>query len=119
MQQELLSELHKIRNDIAHGKLVAEPAAVAERLTALGITVSTADLPELLPLFLNVFGRYSGAYFVPSSLLQVIAALVEGHKAETVCDPCAGVAAVLATIFETTRASRAFAFAPAPAERTR
>ena len=103
MGPELSNELHKIRNEIAHG--LSNPIALVKRLTSLGIQIEPEDIPELVPAIL----RYSGMYHVPSPLVKVIAALVEDGKAGTICDPWAGLGTVLATAQDATRASRAVA----------
>jgi hypothetical protein len=110
MRAELIGEVQRIRNEIANSKLVATPTVVVEHLRESGIQIALEDLPELFPTLSSIFGRHSGTYYVPSSLLQVIAALVEGNKADTICDPCAGIGSVLATLKEATHASRALAF---------
>jgi hypothetical protein len=118
MKPELFSELRKIRNEIAHGARPPEPAALAVRLSELGLSIPAAELPELIPTILKAFGGHAGYYQVPQLLLQVVEKILEGRSAGAVCDPWAGLGAVLATVRDAAHAAKAFAFTQNEAEFT-
>ncbi len=113
MNPDLLSELRKIRNEIVHGLQTPEPAALAERLSKAGLSVAAVELPELIPAILQAVGGHPQ---VPTLLLDVMARLLEGRAAALVCDPWAGLGAVLATVRAATHAAEAVAFTPNKAE---
>jgi hypothetical protein len=110
MKPDLFSELIKIRNEIAHGAATPEPAALAKRLADLGYSVPAKDLADLIPILLRNFGSHAGMQHAPPLVLESVAQLLEGRTARTVCDPCAGLGAVMATARAATRASEALAF---------
>jgi hypothetical protein len=115
MKPELFNELRKLRNEIAHGRH-PDPTDVAERLRELGVSVSSSELPALIPTLLRAFGGYGGQYFVPQVLHQVLTDLVEGRSAQLVCDPWAGLGAVVASLQDATHAKKAIAITQDEAE---
>src|ERR1700730_3280727 len=110
MQPELFKELRKIRNEIANGAKPPEPTALVSRLAELGVSIPAAALAKLVPAVVNAFAAPAGLYEVPRPLLEVLANLWEGRSANVVCDPWAGLGAVLALVREVTQAPKAFAF---------
>src|SRR5688572_29524658 len=102
MNLDLFHELRKIRNGFAHGASNVGHAELANRLSNLGLSISAADLSQLIPTILKAFGGGSPSHQVPHFLLQVIVKVLEGQHAEVVCDPWAGLGEVLATVKETT-----------------
>lgn len=116
MKPELFTELRKIRNEIAHGARPPAPAALAARFSQLGLSISEAELPELIPTILKAFAGNARYYYVPQLLLQVMKKLLDGRSAGVVCDPWAGLGAILATVSDAAHAAKAFAFTQNEAE---
>ena len=116
MKPDLFNELRKLRNEIAHGMASADPVALANRLSALGLSIPAAELPKLIPAILKVFGDRSGIYYVPHLLVQVLSKILEGRSATAACDPWAGIGAVLAAAQEAVHATKALAFTQNEAE---
>jgi len=110
MKPELFKELRKILNEIAHGAKPPEPNALMSRLAELGLSIPAAAVPKLVPAILNAFAARAGLYEVPRPLLEVLGNLLQGRSANVVCDPWAGLGAVLAVVREVTQAPKAFAF---------
>lgn len=116
MKPELFNELRKLRNEIAHGAGPFDAVAVADRLSALGLSIPAKDLPELIPTILKAFGAHAGVYYVPPLLVPVVAKILEGRSAAVTCDPWAGLGAVLAIAREATHATKALALTQNDAE---
>jgi len=110
MNQNLFDKLRTLRNEVAHGRYGFNPAELAKRLSEMGLSIPVADLPEVTALLLKGFGREEGFYYVPQSILSVFAKLLDGRSASIVCDPWAGMGTVLASVLETTQATKALAF---------
>lgn len=111
MNPELLNELRKLRNEMAHGLAPVEPTALAERLTSLGISIPSDELPELMPTILRMFGgHHPGHLHLPPVLSDILTKLLEGRSARTLCDPWAGLGTMLAIAQRALRASRCIAF---------
>ena len=111
MNPELLNDLRKLRNEIAHGLASAEPADLAERLESLKIPIPPDQLPDLVPTILqSIGGRNAGHLHVPPVLSDVVAKLLEGRSAQTLCDPWAGLGMMLAIAQRATSSTRCIAF---------
>ena len=107
MGPDIIAELQRLRNEIAH--LSFDPAIVAKRLSALGLEVPPEELSQITKLIFELFSG-PGSLRVPPVLIQVIEALLEGHQAETVLDPSAGVGSLISTVSAVTNARKALAF---------
>jgi len=116
MKPELFNELRKIRNEIAHGAAVLDPVALANRLSALELSIPAAELSEFIPTILKAFGGHAGVNYVPPLLVRVVKNILEGRSATVACDPWAGLGAIMATIFEATDPEKALAFTQNEAE---
>jgi hypothetical protein len=110
MKPELFTELRKLRNEIAHGTAPLDPAALAERLSVLGLPIPPAELPKLIPTILQIFGGHGGIYYAPNLLAHVVARILDGRHTAVICDPWAGIGAMLATACAATHAAKALAF---------
>jgi len=113
MNKELLNEL--IRNEVVHGAQRFDADKLAKKLQELGITVTLADVPAVIQA-LSTGSPSAGLYYVPQYILDVIGKLLEGHEVRVVCDPWAGLGAVIAALQVTTLAKKALAFTKNPAE---
>ena len=116
MKLELFNELRKIRNEISHGATARDANHLERRLSELGVSIPASELPDLLPKFLKAFGEYPGMYHIPPQLLQVLTMLLQGRKAEVLCDPWARFGAIIDTVREVTKARKAIAFTPSEEE---
>ncbi len=111
MNPELLNELRKLRNEMAHGLAPVDPSALAERLGSLGISISSDQLPELIPTILQTFGGHHASHLhLPPVLSDALPKLLAGRSAQTLCDPWAGIGAMLAIAQRAVSASRCIAF---------
>ena len=111
MNPEILTELRKLRNEMAHGLAPVEPAKLAERLNSLGILIPSDQLPELIPTILQTFGGPHGGHLhLPPVLSDVLPKLLAGRSAQTLCDPWAGIGAMLAIAMRSVTASTCIAF---------
>lgn len=108
MNKKLLNELIALRNEFAHGANTS--VELAKKLEELGITVPPVYIPAMIQLL------SSSSYYVPQFVLDVIGRLLENYEARTVCDPWAGLGAVIATLQDTTSARKALAFTRNQAE---
>ena len=96
---------------MSHGLAPVDPARLAERIKSLGIAVPTEQLPDLIPAILQAFGGHNAGHLhVPPVLTDVVAKLLEGRAAETICDPWAGLGTMLAIAQRSTSSSRSIAF---------
>jgi len=77
-------------------------------LEQLGITITPSEVPAVIQA-LSSGGGSAGLYYVPQSILEVVGKLLEGREARVVCDPWAGLGAVIATLQELTHATKALA----------
>lgn len=108
MRSELKNELENLDSEIPFTPYDA--AALAKRLSSLGPLISTKELPEVYPSIVKKLGR-SGAphsanmYYIPQLLRHVVEKLLEGHSANVVCDPWAGIGEMLATASVVTHAT--------------
>lgn len=113
MNPELLNELRKLRNEIAHGLPPVDVAKLAERLESLGISIPTEQLPDLIPTILQTFGgHHAGHLHIPPILTDVVAKLLEGRSTQALCDPWAGLGTMLAIAQRATSSPRCIAFNP-------
>ena len=87
-----------------------EPTVFATRVSELGLSFSAAELLELIQSIQKAFGNRGGEHHVPQILMQVVIEILKGRSAEVVCDPWAGLGAMLATVREATHSTKAFAF---------
>ena len=111
MKLELLNELRRLRNEMAHGLAPVDPSALAERLNSLGISIPSDQLPELIPTILQAFGgHHAGHLHLSPVLSDVIPKLLSGRSAQTLCDPWAGIGMMLAIAQRAVSASRCIAF---------
>jgi hypothetical protein len=111
MNPELITELRKIRNEMAHGLAPVEPIAIAERLNSLGISIPSDQLRELIPIILRSFGgSHDGHVHIPPILFDVVPKLLSGRSAQTLCDPWAGIGMMLAIAQRAVSATRCIAF---------
>lgn len=111
MNPELLNELRRLRNEMAHGLAPVEPSALAERLNSLGVSIPCDQLPELIPTILQTFGgHHAGHLHLPPVLSDAIPKLLSGRSAQTLCDPWAGIGMILAIAQRAVLASRCIAF---------
>lgn len=110
MNQVLLQELRKLRNEIAHGQRHSDAEALGKRLQALGISVPPEDLQWFVADLLRGFSDI-GEHFVPPVLLSVIRSLLEGRSADVACDPWAGFGVLAATVQEAVHARKTIACA--------
>ena len=81
---------------------------LAKRLSAIGLLISTEELPEVIPSILKGLGHGSGSYYVPQ-LVQIVEKILEGRSATVVCDPWAGIGEFLAIVCVATHAEKALA----------
>lgn len=93
-----------------------EPTIFADRISELGLSFSAAELPALTQSIVKAFGGRGGEHFVPQLLMQVVAKILNGRSADVVCDPWAGLGAMLANVCEATHSTKAFAFTQNTAE---
>src|ERR1039458_4908435 len=112
MRPELFTELRRLRNEIAHGVIRLDSAALPQRLSRLGIDIPPLGLGDFMTTLTRAFAGSGGQYYVPQALLDVMSALLGGHSAAVVCDPWAGFGACLATVIQATGAHLTFAFTP-------
>ena len=106
-----------MRNEVAHGAVSTSPEKLVERLESLGISILPDQLPELVPTILQTFGmRVAGHLHIPPILSDVVAKLLDGRSAQTLCDPWAGLGTMLAIARRTTSSPRCIAFSPNVAE---
>jgi len=111
MNPEILTELKKLRNEMAHGLAPVDPAALAERLNSFGISIPSDQLPELIPTILQTFGGHNAGHLhLPPILSDVLPKLLVGRFAQIVCDPWAGLGTMLAIAQRAASASRCIAF---------
>lgn len=110
MNQVLLQQLRKLRNEIAHGQRHSDAEALGKRLQALGISVPPEDLQWFVADLLRGFSDI-GEHFVPPVLLNVIRSLLEGRSADVACDPWAGFGVLAATVQEAVHARKTIACA--------
>lgn len=111
MNAELLNELRRLRNELAHGLATVDPTSLAKRLNSLGISIPTDQLPELIPMILQTLGGHHTSYFhIPTVLSDVVGKLLECRSAHTLCDPWAGLGAMLAIAQRATSSPRCIAF---------
>lgn len=111
MNPELLNELRRLRNEMAHGLATIDPAQLAERLKSLGIEIPSEQLPALIRPILHAFGgRDDGHLHTPPILTDVVSKLLEGRSAQTLCDPWAGLGTMLAIAQRSTSSPRCIAF---------
>lgn len=111
MTQDLFAELRKIRNEMAHGKPSRDTAV--RRLAALSTQVSAT---ELVPAVLKILEFDAATYYVPNLLLPVVGKILEGRQANLICDPWAGVGALLAPAYEAIHPKEALAFSQGETE---
>ena len=108
---ELISELRKLRNDMAHCRIQDDPNVIANRLHSLGIQIAADELPEFMPILIQFFvGDQSGSLHIPPVLANVVAKILEGRSAEIICDPWAGLGHMLAIAQSVIPAARCIAF---------
>jgi hypothetical protein len=110
LEQNLFDEVRKLRNKLAHGSGAFDSAELAKHLSEMGLSIPIADLPEFTALLLQGFGREAGLYYVPQPILTVLSKLLDGKSASIVCDPWARMGTVLASVCESTQATKALAF---------
>jgi hypothetical protein len=115
MSNALLDELHRLRNEIAHGQRRPDPDFLAKRLRELGISVPAGDMQWFVASLLRGFGGL-GEYFVPPVVLDVVRGLLAGYSANFACDPWAGLGVLAAVVHEATHARETFAFSPSQSE---
>jgi hypothetical protein len=111
MIQELFNELRKFREEIDRGKIPFHPLILANRLSELRVSIPATVLPELIPAILRTFPGHSGDYYAPILLVEVLTNILDGRLAKAVCDPCAGLGLLLATVREAVHATKAIGFA--------
>lgn len=111
MNQDLLQQLSRLRNEPAHGQQRSDAASLGKRLQELGVSVPVADMQWFVADLLRGFGR-TGERFVPPVLLSVIQALLRGRSADIACDPWAGFGVLAATVQDTVRPRKTFACTP-------
>jgi len=107
MRPEVASELGKLGFDIPFGN--EDAPALAKRLSKLGPLISTAELPEVIPIVVKELGHRAGLLYVPHPLKQVVEKVLEGRSARIVCDPWAGIGEMLAIASVATHAAKALA----------
>ncbi len=106
MNQALLQELRKLRNEIAHGTRHPDGEYLAKRLQELSISIPPEDLQWFVADLLRGFSNI-GEHFVPPVLLiSVIRLLLEGRSATVACDPWAGLGILAATVQEVVDAQK-------------
>jgi hypothetical protein len=113
MNQGLLQELKKLRNEIAHGQRHANADSLGKRLTELSISVPAEDLQWFAADLLRGLSNM-GEHFVPPALLSVIRLLLDSRAAAVSCDPWAGLGVLAATVREAVQARKTIACMPNP-----
>lgn len=113
MNQGLLQDLRKLRNEIAHGQRHADAESLGKRLRELGISVPAEDLQWFVADLLRGLSSI-GEHFVPPVLLSVIRSLLESCSATVALDPWAGIGVLAATVREAVQARTTIACAPNP-----
>src|SRR5262245_37723550 len=116
MKPQLFNELRKIRNEIRHGATARDANYLKRRLSALGVSISATEFPDLLPKFLKAFGEYPGMYHIPQQLLEVLRRLLQDRRANVVCDPWARFGAIIDTVHEVAKPRKTLAFTPSEDE---
>ena len=109
-------DVWNIFDEMLGGTQGVEPTIFAARVSELGLSFSAAELPELIQSIQKAFGSRGGEHHGPQLLMQVVTKILKGRSAEVVCDPWAGLGAMLATVRETTHSTKAFAFTQNTAE---
>ncbi len=107
---ELLNQLRRIRNELAHGEVRIDSETLRQRISELGLDIPPSELGAFISALTEYFGATTGQVYVPAALLDVVAALLIAHPAKIVCDPWAGIGALVATVSQATGAQRALAF---------
>ena len=108
MNQALLQELRKLRNEIAHGPRHADGEYLGKRLRELSISVPPEDLQWFVADLLRGFSNI-GEHFVPPVVLSVIGFLLESRLSVLACDPWAGIGVLAATVREAVHARKMIA----------
>ena len=98
------------RNAAEHRGRTLDLTAVANELQAQGMPVSTTDVPRIVSAIVQAIGVHGGVYFVPQAVVDVLRDLLDGVSANIVCDPWAGLGAIISTIVDATHANKAIAF---------
>lgn len=109
---ELQAAIWNAFDEIRGGPLPFDSVSIAKHLSERRISIPAGQLPELLPLFAKVLGPMAGELHVPPFLFEVFRQLLKGRTASVVCDPWAGLGAVLSTVSEATGAQKAIALTP-------
>jgi len=111
MNPELISELRRLRNDMAHCRAQDDPSVLANRLNSLGLPIAPDKLAELMPILIQSFvGDQFGSLHIPPLLLSILAKILEGRSAKIICDPWAGLGGMLAIAQSVVPAANCIAF---------
>ncbi len=94
MKQEIADRLRELRNELAHSPRMSDPVDVAQRLKAMGLEVTPAEMASHIP---NII-RGMGVYHIPRDLLRIITELGSSSDCRFICDPWAGFGAVISTL---------------------
>jgi len=107
MNQEIANVLRKLRNELAHNRRMLDPVDVARRLKAMGLDVPPAEMASLIP---NII-KGMGVTHVPRDLLRIITELGSSSSSACrfVCDPWAGIGAVISTLKDANNPTEALA----------
>jgi hypothetical protein len=108
MKNEIADSLVHLRNELAaHTTRPPSPVDIARRIKAIDPEMPAAKVASLLA---TVF-RWpaSGIHLIPRDLIRIITELVSDSPAKVVCDPWAGLGAVISVLKDVTRAPEAIA----------
>jgi hypothetical protein len=108
MRHELLTELQRLRNQIAHGRISPDGAEIAEHLKKAGVVVAKGDFKGFVA-FLNTVVSDFGLHCVPPPVLDAVRLLLEGRRAALAFDPWAGLGVLAATVHEVTTSDNTIA----------
>jgi hypothetical protein len=114
MEEAPSQELQAMRAEILKSGEVPDVRTVTAKLRERGIVVPLNGLRWVATNLLGGGGGGSGENLVPSILLEIIPRLLEGQRADIVCDPWAGIGVLAANVQDALQARRVMAFNPIP-----
>lgn len=85
-------------------------AGLTDHLLKEKVVISPEDVLNAGSKVAKIFRRHAGYLYTPSVLREVIAQLLIGRSATTICDPWAGLGTILAAAQEMVSASKCIAF---------
>src|SRR5438132_5337402 len=101
-------ELLNLVRDFYTKASLADPIELARALQSSGIHASPSEIAALVAMTV----RHAGANYVPTVILKVITQILTNKKSQIVCDPWAGLGAIIAEIEGTLSPGQTLAFTP-------